>query len=215
MGMNPSHILWDHDGVLVDTEPLYYRATSEALRRMGVDAPLDVYLEYMARGRTSWDLAREAGFSESDIDQYRAIRDEMYQSLLVREPIEVPGVVDVLDTLSAHFDMAIVTTCKKPDFELIHRERDIVRHMAFVLAGGDYPREKPAPDPYLAALDRFGIGPGDAVAVEDSERGLASARAAGIPCIVVHNAFTATHNFEGAAAFIDTLDALPALLGVG
>ncbi len=108
--------------------------------------------------------------------------------------------------------MAIVTTAKKADFELIHRTRNIVPHMDFVLMSGDYARSKPAPDPYLAALDRFAINREAAVVIEDSERGLRSAIAAGIDCIVVYNKFTATQNFSGATHYVDSLAELPGLI---
>ena len=56
--------------------------------------------------------------------------------------------------------------------------------MRFVLANGDYVSSKPAPDPYLEASRRFGAEPGDAIVVGDSERGLRSAVAAGIDCVI-------------------------------
>jgi beta-phosphoglucomutase-like phosphatase (HAD superfamily) len=84
--------------------------------------------------------------------------------------------------------------------------------MDFVLANGDYARAKPAPDPYLAALARFDALAAEAVVVEDSERGLRSARAAGIDCVVVENAFVDGQDFTGATARIGSLAELPALL---
>ena len=102
---------------------------------------------------------------------------------------------------------------KRADFELIHSRLDIVPYMSFVLADGDYAHAKPAPDPYLAALDRFGATAAEALIVEDSERGLRSAMAAGVDCVVVKNAFIRGHDFSGAAAVIDTLEELPDLLG--
>lgn len=73
-------------------------------------------------------------------------------------------------------------------------------------------RSKPAPDPYLEALARFGASPEQALVVEDSERGLRSASAAGIDCVVVRNAFVAGQDFSLATHTIDTLGELPALL---
>ena len=150
------YILWDHDGVLVDTEPLYYEAT---LARLHVPLPLQGYLADMARGRTAWERARERGIDELTIRRHRETRDREYQHLLQARDIEIPGVESLLAALARDYAMAIVTTAKRADFELIHRERDIVRHMDFVLTSGDYARAKPAPDPYLAALGRFRARP--------------------------------------------------------
>lgn len=108
--------------------------------------------------------------------------------------------------------MAIVTTSRRSHFELIHESRRIVGYFDFVLALGDYARSKPAPDPYLAAVERFGIAPGQALIIEDSARGLRSALAAGIPCVIVDNEFTRGQDFSGAAARIESLGELPGLL---
>ncbi len=118
----------------------------------------------------------------------------------------------VLERLSASYGMAIVTTSKKEDFDLIHRQRNITKHMEFVLANGDYPRSKPHPDPYLTALDRFGVTKREALVVEDSERGLRAAIAAGIDCVVVKNEFVRGQDLSAATYQINSLTMLPDLL---
>jgi HAD superfamily hydrolase (TIGR01509 family) len=208
----PTHILWDHDGVLVDTEPLYFKATRRALREVGVELSRDRYLAMIAKGFSAWDLARDAGIGEDRVEHHRKRRDAWYQEHLAAGDIDIEGVEAILEELGHGYRMAIVTTSKPADFDLIHANRNVVRHMDFVLKNGDYRREKPAPDPYRAALERFGIGADQAVVVEDSEQGLASAVAAGIRCIVVRSEFTAGQDFRGAWAMIDSLQALPGML---
>lgn len=207
-----SYILWDHDGVLVDTEPLYFEATRLHIAHLGVDLKLPDYLADMALGRSAWERARELGATEEQLTAARAARNVDYQHFLRDRDIEIPGVLGVLETLGRQCAMAIVTTAKRDDFELIHRDRQIVQHMDFVLASGDYPRAKPAPDPYLTALERFAAGPHEAIVVEDSERGLRSAVAAGIDCVVVASEFVRGQNFSTATHQIETLAELPDLL---
>ncbi len=86
------YLLWDHDGVLVDTEPLYFEATRRCIAALGVDLPLDGYLADMAAGRTAWDRARQRGASEADVRHHRARRDALYQQLLGEREIESPFV---------------------------------------------------------------------------------------------------------------------------
>jgi len=93
---------------------------------------------------------------------------------------------------------------------LIHRSRRIVRHMEFVLTRENFAREKPHPDGYLAALERFGATPEEAVVVEDSKQGLDAARAAGLACLIVHNRFFGPRqDFTGAAAMLRSIDEVP------
>lgn len=205
-------ILWDNDGVLVDTEYWYFKSTQRALVDLGVDLDRSTYLRNMVDGTPSWNLARKLGRSEADIQARQKERDAYYQAYLASEDIEIPQVVETLEVLSRSHQMAIVTTSKRKDFELIHNKRGIVRFMAFVLAREDYDLAKPEPEPYLAALDRFGARPEEAIVVEDSQRGLSAAVAAGIDCAVVHNDFTATHDFSGAKYRLDSITELPSLL---
>lgn len=191
-----THILLDHDGVLVDTEPLYYRATRECLAELGVELDLPEYLALMVDGASAWERARPLGATDADIDRARSRRNAVYRELLVSEPIAIEGVEEILAELRRHCRLAIVTTSLPEDFAVIHRDRNIVPLVDFVLTREAYRRSKPHPDPYLAALARFGIGPETALAVEDSERGLRAAVAAGLDCATVRHPFTASQDFS-------------------
>jgi HAD superfamily hydrolase (TIGR01509 family) len=206
------YILFDHDGVLVDTEPWYFRAGARALADIGVTLDEDRYLSDMNRGLGTWAQARAAGVDEATISRARTVRDAWYQHYLRTEPIDVDGVVAILAALSGHVRMAIVTTAKRADFDLIHEGRRIQPFMEFVLLREDYAHAKPHPEPYLTGLSRFGATAEQTLVVEDSARGLASALAAGIDCAVVHNDFTATQDFSRATHRIDTLAQLPELV---
>lgn len=206
------YILWDHDGVLVDTEHWYFLSTQQALAEIGIHFDKDEYVAYTTRGQTMWELARQRGISEDDIAVHRNNRDRYYQERLRTEDIEIPGVLSVLAELSRFFSMAIVTTAKKSDFALIHQDRTILSYMDFVVANGDYARSKPAPDPYLTALERFGAQSHEAIAIEDSERGLCSAVTAGLACIVIEHAFTKSQDFSRATCVVQSIHDLPNLL---
>jgi len=207
------YILWDHDGVLVDTERWYFVATRDVLEGLGVELSQETYLEYMSRGQPCWDLCRARGMSDEEISRHRGLRNSLYQEHLRTQAIEIDGVTDVLSTLSSSFEMAVVTTARREDFELIHRSRDLLGFFRFVLTVEDYPRAKPHPDPYLAGLERFGARPAQAVAIEDSARGLRSTLEAGLDCIVVRSQFTASQDFSGAWRAVDSIRQVPAILG--
>ncbi|EGD41242.1 HAD-superfamily hydrolase, subfamily IA [Nocardioidaceae bacterium Broad-1] len=202
------YILFDHDGVLVDTEPWYFRAGARALAAIGVTLDQERYLRDMSLGQGTWEQARAAGVDERVSDRLREVRDAYYQEYLRTEAIEIEGVVEVLAELSKHVRMAIVTTAKRADFEVIHEHRQLRGFMDFVLVREDYEHSKPHPEPYLTALRRFGAAKEETLVVEDSSRRLSSAVAAGIDCVVVHNDFTGTQDFSRATYRIDTLGEL-------
>ena len=206
------YILFDHDGVLVETEQWYYLANRRALASLGIALPLDAYLVNMANGVSAWEAARVPGISESEIRRGRELRNWYYQEYLMTEDIEIEGVLETLDVLSVEYRMGIITTSKPPDFALIHEGRSILNHMEFYLAREDYERAKPHPEPYLKGLERFGATAAEAVVIEDSARGLKSALAAGIDCIVVASEFTAAHDLSRATARVATIRELPSAI---
>ncbi len=206
------YLLFDHDGVLVDTEFWYFQAGARALAEIGVTLDKDQYLSDMGQGLGTWAQAEAAGVDEQTIDRQRAVRDAYYQEYLRTESIEIEGVVDTLAELSKFARMAIVTTSKRADFDIIHEKRRIVQFMDFVLAREDYTLAKPHPEPYLTGLDRLGASREETLVVEDSARGLRSAVAAGIDCAVVHNEFTKGQDFSGAAHRIRTLAELKEII---
>ncbi|ABY23300.1 HAD-superfamily hydrolase, subfamily IA, variant 1 [Renibacterium salmoninarum ATCC 33209] len=162
----------------------------------------------MSLGLGSWVQAKAAGVDVETIDKLRIARDTNYQQYLRTEQIEIHGVLDALPELSRHVRIAIVTTSKRADFELIHERRRIRDFMEFVLVREDYKLAKPQPDPYLAGLSRFGASRDETLVVEDSARGLRSAIAAGLDCVIVHNEFTSSHDFSEANARIQLLSEL-------
>jgi HAD superfamily hydrolase (TIGR01509 family) len=208
------YLLWDHDGVLVDTERLYFEATRETLSALGAELDQATYLDIMAEGRSCWDLARARGIPEARIAFHRAQRDSLYQELLRSKPIEIPGVREVLAELGASYRMAIVTSARRADFDLIHESSGLLPFFDFSLTTEDYARSKPHPAPYLAALARFGAQPAEALALEDSVRGLKSACRAGLQCVVVRSPFTASQDFTMAWRVVDSIRQVPALLAV-
>jgi HAD superfamily hydrolase (TIGR01509 family) len=202
------YILFDHDGVLMDTEYWYFRAGERALADIGFTLDEAQYRRDMTQGLATWAQARAAGLDEQTIDRQRSVRNDYYQQYLRTEAIEIDGVVDTLAELALHVRMAIVTTSKRADFAVIHEHRHILRFMDFVLVREDYAQAKPHPEPYLTGLKRFGATNAEALVVEDSARGLTSAVAAGIDCAVVHNDFTQAQDFTQATYRIQTLSEL-------
>lgn len=208
-------LLWDHDGVLVDTERWYYAATRDELESVGIALDQATYLRFMATGRSCWDLAHERKVPGRQIEAARQRRDRRYQEYLSSEDIEMDGVMDVLAQLKGRYRMAIVSTSRRADFELIHRRRELRQFFDFVINIEDCVRPKPAPEPYLAALERFGTTPERALAIEDSSRGLASAVAAGLDCAIVRSDFTAAQDFGSACCVLDSIRDVPNQLTVG
>jgi len=206
-------IFWDNDGVLVDTEQLYFQVTQQVLASAGVRLTEDEYVElFLVQGRGAWHLAEERGIPADEIDRLRDRRNAIYAECLGRTPLVLAGVQSVLDELHGKYAMGIVTTSSREHFDVIHQSSGLLRYFDFVLTAGDYARKKPHPDPYLRAVERSGVDCSACVAIEDSERGLASATAAGLRCLVVPTALTRGRAFAGAHRILEDVTEIPAAL---
>jgi HAD superfamily hydrolase (TIGR01509 family) len=209
--IDKKYILFDNDGVLVETEIWYYEASKRALKEyFDVNLQFDEYMKIMTDGNGVWVAAKNASQEEKVIA--RAQRDMYYQEYLKKEDIAIDNVHDILNELKTKYQMGIVTTSRRVDFEIIHKNRGIADFMDFVLCVEDYPRAKPYPDPYLKGLDIFKGKKEEAIIIEDSQRGLISANRAEIDCVIVHNEFTKTQDFSKATYKINNLGDLLTIL---
>jgi len=192
-------IFWDNDGVLVETEHLYFQATQHVLASVGIPLTQQDYVElFLVQGRGAWHVAMERGIGPGDIERLRNERNALYGDLLAQAPRLTAGITEVLDALQGKYVMGVVTSSRKDHFDLMHRTTGLLKYFDFVLTASDFSRVKPDPEPYLRAVDRSGVGRESGVAIEDSARGLESATGAGISCIVVPTALTQGSDFAGA-----------------
>ena len=206
-------IFWDNDGVLVDTEGLYFRATQEVLRTVGVPLTADQFKEIsLRRGESTFVLAVEQGIADDEIARLRAERDRRYAELLGSQSWAIDGAEEVLRTLHGKVRMGVVTSARRKHFEIAHAETGLRQYLDFALTREDYEQTKPHPEPYLTALARHHLRPEDCVVVEDSERGLAAATAAGLPCLIVLSDWSRGGDFSGAAQVLESIRDVPGIV---
>jgi HAD superfamily hydrolase (TIGR01509 family) len=208
-------ILWDNDGVLVDTEGLYFRATQEVLLMVGIPLTADQFKDIsLRRGESCLVLAAAQGASDDEIARLRAERDRRYADLLGSQSWAIDGAEEVLRSLHGQVRMGVVTSARRVHFETAHARTGLRQYLDFVLTREDYQQTKPHPEPYLTALARHHLRPENCIVVEDSERGLAAATAAGLPCLVVLSDWSRDGDFSGAAQVLASIRDVPeAVLG--
>ncbi len=207
-------ILWDNDGVLVDTEHLFFAANKELLNSYGLDlSEEDFFNWYLIRNIGSWHLFQSIGLTDEQLPEIRRKRNDIYNRKLVEaEDLAVEGIKPVLQSLHKKVPMGIVTSAYRHHFETIHARLDLRDFFDFVLTNEDYEGSKPSPAPYLSGLSRLAIPPEECLVVEDSPRGLAAAKAAGIRCIILRHSLMKSYEFGGAYHIVDNVTELAATL---
>jgi len=207
-------IFWDNDGVLMETEHLYYQANAEALAQAGVVLTLEEFCRISLRQGESV-LDRAAGRRRGgDAAELRRVRDDIYYRMLGEEVRVIPGVQDTLARLHGRLPMAIVTSCRRVNFLQMHRASGLLGYFDFILTREDYGASKPDPEPYRTACARAGLDPGRCLAIEDSERGVVSAARAGLVVAAIPGEMNRGGDFGAARWLMDGIHELPALLSL-
>lgn len=199
-------VIWDNDGVLVDTEELYFKATREALSEIGIDLTSELFAQIsLKQGRSTFDLAAAQGVQPKLIARLRADRNRHYSNLLRNGVRVMDGVEDTLRQLHGKVLMAVVTSSLREHFEIMHSGTGLLHFFDFVLTSEDCEKLKPNPEPFLTAIVRSRFPPEHCLIVEDSERGLAAAVAAGMRCIIVPNRLTRSSDFSRAYRVVNSV----------
>ncbi len=188
-------IFWDNDGTLVDTEPLYFKATKEALKDH-VEITEEFYVhKQLKHGISAFDLLDPL---KADFEKLRAERNALFMQMLKEETPIIDGVLDTLKALHGKIPMGIVTSSRKVHFDQILLSSGIEKYFDFFLTHEDASKHKPYPDQYLKALEVTGFKPEDCLAIEDTERGVVAAKAAGLTCFAVPTPLSSGNDFSKA-----------------
>jgi HAD superfamily hydrolase (TIGR01509 family) len=179
-------VLFDMDGLLVDTEPLWFEVESAVMARLGGswgDADQQALVGGSLRRTLDYLLAR-ATRPASRQDVARWMVAGMVELISTRPVPALPGARELLDQVAAAgIPYALVTSSERPVMEAV-LDRLQVRFPVTV-CGDDVTSSKPDPEPYLLAAAKVGAEPRQCVALEDSPNGVAAAEAAGCATVAV------------------------------
>ena len=197
-------ILWDNDGVLVDTEGLYFQAGREILATQGVALTREDFAEQsLKKGQSVFDFLPDQ--NAELIERLRVKRNARYSALLAKGVRVLDGVVETLSALDGRVRMGIVTGSRRDHFEIIHAQTRLLPFFEFVVTREDYNEAKPHPDAYLMAMQLHGLSPESCVVVEDSERGCVAASQAGLRVLAVPNALSQSGEFSSAYKVLNSV----------
>jgi len=190
-------VVFDMDGLLIDTERVVRDAMIEIAREEGRDFPLEIFLSMVGLPDHASRAVAVAHFGE-DFDHDR-FETRVWERVTAEHAAGVAlkaGVVELLDALDALGLAYAVATSSSHDTVSRHLT-EIGGRFAAIVAAGDYRRGKPSPDPFLEAARRLSVDPRDCLALEDSHNGVRAAHAAGMMTIMVPDLLEATEEMRG------------------
>jgi HAD superfamily hydrolase (TIGR01509 family) len=181
------------DGVLADSEPVYYQAVNLVLGPIGKQITTEQQRALMGHSiEDTWRyLARELDLGES-IEPYIAAYDSALRRLLAEVHEPLPGVLELVDVLKSRgFPIAVASSSLPSWVEALLGGLGLSDSFDALVSASMVEHPKPAPDVYLLAAERLGVQPDRCIALEDTPTGLTSARAAGMLAVQVNAASTA------------------------
>lgn len=188
-----SALIFDMDGVIVDSEPLHERAFRQVFAEIGhaethgVDFPsyygqsdVQVWRDFIARHEPPHTLAELLGRKERHFADFIAAEEPIFD-----------GLPELLERCAARWAVGLASGSRHATINSVLALRELRRHFRAIVSSEDVPRGKPAPDVFLRAAELLGVAPAECVVVEDSEAGVAAGRAAGMTVIAITNSLPA------------------------
>ncbi len=208
-------VVFDLDGLMFDTEALFFRVGSEALAARGKTFTAEIMQAMIGRrsAEVGHVLKELAGIDEPVDVILGEIRERFY-AVMDQSVAPTPGLVTLLEHLeSRSLPRAVATSSRQSYAQRLLVGHRLDGHFDFVLASEDVTRGKPDPEIYLLAARRFGINPGAMMVLEDSPAGLAAAKGAGAMAVGVPHEHSPASALQAADLIVPRLDD-PALLAL-
>ena len=221
-------VIFDFDGVLADSEPLHLQAYQAVLASHGIElTTTDYYDRYLGFDDLGVfrAVARDQAWELNDetLGELIRVKGQRFNTLVGQGTALFPGAADCVRRLAAEVPVAIASGALGPEIEAMLSIAGLRHHFKVIVASGDTPRSKPAPDPYQRAVELLrpvtsaaGHDPdGCFVAIEDSKWGIESAIGAGLRCLGIAQTYPADE-LRAAHMVVSTIGdvALDALRGL-
>ncbi len=209
-------VVFDLDGLLTDTEKLHCKAYQQTFAEIGFQLREEQYLEHWVRsGQTIRHFVREHGIPHDPI-RLRDRKSAIYEKLVKAELQPMPGALELLERLRGKKRMALATSSREGSAHCVLRVLGIAHYFELISTEGSVERLKPHPDIFLHVARALGVEPSVCVVLEDAEKGIRAAHAAGMKSIAIPTEYTRNNDFSLATRVLEslhnvTLDLLDAL----
>jgi HAD superfamily hydrolase (TIGR01509 family) len=181
-------VVFDLDGLLIETEELWDEVREAVVRERGGRWTESAQRDMMGMSSTEWSryMHDELGVPDSPEEINRLVVERMAERYRDHLPL-LPGAVEAVERIAARRPLAVASSSNRPLIDLVLELSGLASSFRVTVSSEEVERGKPAPDVYLEAARRLGVAPERCAAVEDSESGIRSAKAAGMRVVAIPN----------------------------
>jgi beta-phosphoglucomutase len=211
----PTALIFDMDGVLIDSEPLHKRAKEETFRRFGIVVPESVYDSYKGRSDAivMQEILAERGASAETIASALRLKHEIFEAS-EHELQPVPGAIDFLKWAKPRYRLALATSATPRNRAALLELLGISGLFEATVDSGQFQRPKPDPEVFLIALRQLELTAADCWVIEDTVSGVQAAKSAGCAAVAITTTFDRAVLYKASADLIvDSFTEIQAKLG--
>ena len=210
-------VIFDFDGVIVDTEPLHYRAFQKILEPMGLGYDWDTYVaDYLgfddrdALREAFWSKGRQLG--DDDLERLIGQKARAFLEIIAAGVVPYPGVLELIEEIAGSLPLAICSGALRSDIIPVLQQFGLTDVFDVIVTADDVVVSKPDPASYRLAVERLaavcpgrGIAPETCIVIEDTPGGIASAHGAGLAVVGVTNSYPADR-LRGVVRVVESLE---------
>lgn len=204
-------IIFDMDGVLIDSEPAYLEMNKKLFTQFGIQMDDENYSALVGMpSLPMWTMLKKKYNLKNEISEFLGLEkqrmSEVLDSDIINEPIK--GIVHLLDHLEKEqHKLCVASSSANDNINFVLRKLELKKYFDYVISGEDVINGKPEPDIFLKAAENFKAKVSDCIVIEDSTNGIKAAAAAGMKCIGFKNKDTNMQNLSEADLIVQSFEA--------
>lgn len=204
-------VIFDMDGVVVDTEPTYREINAELYKELNINITLEEQFSFVGNGsRIIWTKIKDKGNLTQSVEELMEMsksRKYEYLSKLGCKIITIKGIEKLLSMLKTNgFAIAMASSSPRKNIEVILRSVKLINYFEYIVSGEDVEKGKPNPDIFLKAAEKFKAKACDCTVIEDSNNGVIGAKAAGMKCVGFRNLNSGNQDIAKADIIVEAFD---------
>jgi beta-phosphoglucomutase len=198
-------ILFDSDGVLVDSEEIYFRVVRDTFQNFGIEISNKEYVRiWMIEQSTTPGAIKDYGL-ESTVEEVRALKSKYLKDYIIDLQM-MPGALDLLERYYGEYPFGVVSSANRKELKTKLGKFGLMGYFKISVSGDDVREIKPKPEPYQKACSLLGLKPRNVLVIEDNPSGVKSAKDAGCKVIARPDGFTKDLDFSLADKIIENFD---------
>lgn len=202
-------VIFDMDGVIINSEPLHFQLEKELLEELGGKFTKEIHKAFV--GTTDyhmWKKLKEQFNLKPSVEEIIKMKKERFLKRIDEIKITENFMDFMLLLYSKGFPMAIASSNNRKIVDVVVNKFGLDKYMKFIISGEEVQKGKPDPEIFLTAAKKLGVNPEECLVIEDAENGVKAAKAAGMKCIGLKNVDSGNQNLSEADLIVNNFKEL-------